>query len=344
MGISNQTFYALLRDPPVTKPDLWKERKTGEAEIEEPITGRKDHVYFVINTAVGVGGKGMDRVKMVHIRFRLIPMSPYIRDPEVISIYPHSISERAGLIKISEETEKALAASGKSPSGFWAGLSIMFGKKLKKSKDYARPYHVIVANASGTGNRALWEFYQEEGMAAIGCFDLKIYFRILKKDLPPNWEKYDIIRDRYCIDWNVEVNGRRLRDHDIDFYSDWDIKVNGRCLMDKQLTNHENRDDKLWSDLDDPKRNKLDKKYYNYWNRSVQNGTNENVLRRSLSSPLRRKPKKRNPEDVRRDPSKQEVTYWMNEEDSKAEPQKLLRPLYLLPTILETRRLYGIML
>ena len=48
----------------------------------------------------------MDRAKIVHVRFRLNPMRIGIRDPEVISIYPHSISEPAGLIRISEELKR----------------------------------------------------------------------------------------------------------------------------------------------------------------------------------------------------------------------------------------------
>jgi hypothetical protein len=62
-GNIDQPSYAVRSHLPVTKPDLWKERNAGQAEIKEPIIGRKDHVYFVINTAVGVGGKGMDRAK-----------------------------------------------------------------------------------------------------------------------------------------------------------------------------------------------------------------------------------------------------------------------------------------
>jgi hypothetical protein len=58
----------------------------------------------------------------------------------------------------------------------------IFSKRVEKTKDYFLPYHVVIANASGTGSRAMWKFYQEEGVAAIGQFDLEIYFRTRSQD------------------------------------------------------------------------------------------------------------------------------------------------------------------
>ena len=67
-----------------------------------------------------------------------------------------------------------------------------------------------IANASGTGNHAMWGGYQEKGMAAVGQFDLKIFFRILNGKPALSWPSDGIIRDLYCMDWNVEVNQQTL--------------------------------------------------------------------------------------------------------------------------------------
>jgi len=84
------------------------------------------------------------------------------------------------------------------------------------------------------------------------------------------------------------------------------------------------RDYSLWSTLNDPStdapKNIDQDKYYNYWNRPVQKGQDK------------AKPDKWDPKGIRHDPFESDVTYWMNEEDTEAEPYKLLRPLYLLPT------------
>src|SRR4051794_16142709 len=84
----------------------------------------------------------------------------------------------------------------------------------------------------------MWEFYQDEGMAAIGQFDLKIYFRIPKM-FP--WPASGIIKDKYCIDWNLEVNHKRLVDHDIDFWGKWNMIVNERRLMDRYEGNDDGK-------------------------------------------------------------------------------------------------------
>ena len=88
-----------------SNPDIWA--KSGEEEVagpkEEKVLGPKEYSYFVIKTAVGVGAKGKNNIKRVHIRFRLIPMNKEIRDPEVVSIYPQSISQLAGQRKSFEK-------------------------------------------------------------------------------------------------------------------------------------------------------------------------------------------------------------------------------------------------
>jgi hypothetical protein len=156
----------------------------------------------------------------------------------------------------------------------------------------------VIANASGTGNRAIWEFYQEEeGMAAIGQFDLKIFFRIPTKDIPP-WPADGVIRHLYCIDWNVEINRKRLVDHTIDFEGNWNMKVNGRHLMDhkggfeyEKISN-------------DQKYRKL--RYHEYWNLPLPDSPDE------------------------REKFKERIYGMMIEEEPKAERHKMLRPLYLV--------------
>jgi hypothetical protein len=107
----------------------------------------------------------------------------------VLSIYPHSISRPAGWINHYEQIRKELAIAlqgGMDASGQLGPLSpearalATASKRVEKTKDYSFQYHVVIANASGTGNRAM-EFYQEEGMAAIGQFNLEIFFRIQSK-------------------------------------------------------------------------------------------------------------------------------------------------------------------
>ena len=185
-------FYAGLTDPPLTRPNIWSEKKEEEEKEKIEIVGPKDYRYFVINTAVGVGAKGRNNIKSVHIRFRLIPMNEKIDEPEVVLIYPHSISEPAGQQQVIQDFKKelGLGVGVGSNANLFQGIAnvsgsgkLKFDKSIKKIIDYTLPYHVVVANASGTGNRAVWEFYQEEGSAAIGQFDLKIYFRLPIKDI-----------------------------------------------------------------------------------------------------------------------------------------------------------------
>jgi hypothetical protein len=248
-GNIQQTLYA--KPAEVTnllkpKSSIWSKNNNNVENDEEEkieIVGPGNSSYFVINTAVGVGAKGQNSIKRVHIRFRLISMHKRYRDPEVVSIYPHSMSELAGEREITEKFEKMakikgmLDANTSSLGGpFGAKLfgGFKFGRYYEDLRKYILPYHVTIANASGTGSRAMWEFYQEEGMAAIGQFDLKIYFRIPEIPLTSS---NNIIRHIYCVDWNVEVNRKRLVDHEIDSSANWNMQVNGRHLMDKYSRN-----------------------------------------------------------------------------------------------------------
>jgi hypothetical protein len=327
-GNIHQTFYAHSTDRIRLNVDMWKEQKESgkeqkesekekkESEVEEKWETVKsnEYEYFRITTSVGVGAKGRNNIRRIHVRFRLIPMHEEIHDPEVLSIYPHSISRPAGWINYFEQIRKELevALQARVDAGGQIGrlrsmFQAMTGKRVEETRDYSLPYHVVIANASGTGNRAMWEFYQKEGMAAIGQFDLEIYFRIRSQDFLRLLHKKHrpsnaVIRDLYCVDWNVEVNSERLVDHNIDKKSSFDMKVNGRLLMDK------------YQDFDNPNPKKLDDKgYYAYWNVPVRDKTNEG------------------PREKRKATEKQ-ILKWMCEEDPKAESQKMLRPLYLVFT------------
>jgi hypothetical protein len=61
---------------------------------------------------------------------------------------------------------KAITPSLGVSIGGKATGALKWAKSYDELRKYILPYQVTVANASGTGNRAMWEFYQEEGMAA----------------------------------------------------------------------------------------------------------------------------------------------------------------------------------
>jgi hypothetical protein len=143
----------------------------------------------------------------------------------------------------------------------------------------------------------MWEFLQEEGMAAIGQFDLKIWFRIPKISDSPN----GIIKHKYCIDSNVEVNRNRLVDHDIDREANCNMKVNGKCLMDKGEKKPYNI--KMFDE----------DRCYQYWNVPLPYDVIDEIA-------LIEQQKEE------RQPCKDVSLKMMNEEDYKAERLKLLRP------------------
>jgi len=322
-GNIQQTFYADLTDRIAIKPSIWEDDKERMYRYKEEVVTPKNFMYFVIKTSVAVGAKGSNNVRRVHIRFRLIPMNPESREPEVVSIYPYSISLLAGERHHREETRKHASLNVGSnvqvpvppPINIRAGGEAGLDKNFSDESDWKLPYHVTVANASGTGNRAMWEFYQEKGMAAMGQFDLKIFFRIPSKDLPA-WEDDDILKHLYFVDWNVEVNGKRLIDHKIDFEGNWNMKVNGRRLMDRKgnMEYEENPKMSFCARLRQGFRSKyLEPKYKEEWNVPVQDISQEMDKNKIIREKKHRR----------------QIYNMMNEEDPKSEPLKLLRPLYL---------------
>jgi hypothetical protein len=208
--------------------------------------------------------------------------------------------------KVSKRTEKGLELKGDvsaKPRVIVADANTGGGGHLtslqSNQTDYTLPYHVIIANASGTGTRAIWESYQQEqGMAAIGQFDLKIFFRVPKKDIEP-WPANGVIRDLYCVDWNLEINRKRLVDHNIDFEGNWNMKVNGRHLMDRcgSIEYEEISNGQKYPRL----------KYDEFWNVPIPDLPQEDLLK-----------------------YKKRVYNMMIEEEPKAEEHRLLRPLYLV--------------
>jgi hypothetical protein len=144
-------------------------------------------------------------------------------------------------------------------------------------------------------------------MAAIGQFDLKIYFRIPR--ISSSSSNY-IIKNKYCIDWNIEVNQRRLIDHNIDSISNWNMKVNGKRLMDKEEMR-----------INNPK-TPDEEECYQYWN--VPLPYDSSKPNEEVDDKLTDDQKKE------REKCKKAILKMMNEEDAKAEDLKLLRPLYLI--------------
>jgi hypothetical protein len=118
------------------------------------------------------------------------------------------------------------------------------------------------------------------------------------------------------VDWNVEVNGKRLIDHKIDFEGKWNVKVNGRRLMDRKgdMEYEENPKMSFCTRLRQWFRPKYPQpKYEENWNVPVQDISQE----KDMNIIMREKKHRRQIYDM------------MNEEDRKSEPLKLLRPLYL---------------
>jgi hypothetical protein len=103
---------------------------------------------------------------------------------------------------------KASGGYGSTVSRVGASIGAGFRKQFlsSKIKESTLPNEVLIANASGTTNRAIWEFYRGDGIEAIGQYNLKIIFRLRES---PQYEE----RFCYCADWNVEVNGRKLMAH-----------------------------------------------------------------------------------------------------------------------------------
>jgi len=234
-GNLERTFYAFkMNQTPPGLADMWNpNNKTTKPFVSSGFT------YFILNTMVGIGAK-KEKVRRVHIRFALIPMDMEVPRPEVVSIYPNYISRVVGVINSVEniERQKQYGLKGKSSAGIsisdhlqtggTAFLNIFRKTSATKKITATLPNEVLITNASGAGIHATWEFYRGEGVQEVGQYDLEIIFRIYDF----NAEKI-LGKGHYCIDWNIEVNGRKLIDHDYDCENAfWNIEVNGRKLMD----------------------------------------------------------------------------------------------------------------
>ena len=103
-----------------------------------------------------------------------------------------------------------------------------FKKRFEKTITGKLPNQIYITKASGMANRAIWEFYSGEGIEEIGQYDLEIIFRL--KDI--NNKVNPATSLFYCIDWNVEINGRKLYDHEFEYNNDyWNTKLNGIKIM-----------------------------------------------------------------------------------------------------------------
>jgi hypothetical protein len=233
-GSIEHTFYAFEIDNPPLIPDMWDPKKP-----DKQPSSPKDCTYFSLNTMVGVGAKGQNNIKSVHIRFVLMPMEDGLPAPEVVSIHPTNISKPVGWITETQryENERSTGGGVKVSGGIGsifarmgAFLGVGFRKQFSSSKikESKLPNQLLIANASGTANRAIWEFYRGDGIEAIGQYNLEIIFRLRRQENKPPYGKYCC----YCVDWNVEVNRRKLLDHKAELENDkWNVKFNGRKLM-----------------------------------------------------------------------------------------------------------------
>lgn len=163
-GSIEHTFYAFKIDEHPSIPDMWKTDKP-KTKILSP----EDYTYFSLNTMVGVGAKGQNNIKSVHIRFVLIPMNESLPEPEVVSIVPTNISRTVGEIKEMQRYQNERSGGGGVKVGgglgnvigrIQAGANAGFRKQFSSSKikESTLPNELLIANASGTANRAIWEF------------------------------------------------------------------------------------------------------------------------------------------------------------------------------------------
>ena len=201
---------------------------------------------------VGVGAKGQNNIKSVHIRFVLMPMEDGLPAAEVMSISPTNISKPVGWITERQKYENERSASGgvKASGGYgsiFARIGAVFGAGFRrqfsssKIKESTLPNELLIANASGTANRAIWEFYRGDGIEAIGQYNLQIIFR-LKNKPPSDEKKCDEKICCYYVNWNVEVNRRKLWDHKAELENGkWNVTVNGRRLMYNEKSNDEEK-------------------------------------------------------------------------------------------------------
>jgi hypothetical protein len=219
---------------------MWKKDKP---EMDTP--RQKKYYYFSLKAMVGVGAKGRNNIKSVHIRFVLVPMHHNLSEPEVVSICPTNISRTVGEIKEMQKYENergvgggvnASGGYGSTIAGIFGSIGARFRKQFSSSKikESTLPNELLIANASGTANRAIWEFYRGDGVEAIGQYNLEIIFRLrdYRPDCPPYFPLYKK-KFCYCVDWNIEVNGRKLWDHKVERENKrWNVVFNCKKLMD----------------------------------------------------------------------------------------------------------------
>jgi hypothetical protein len=327
-GSIEHTFYAFRKKEPPLIHDMWNKDKP-EMNIRSP----RGYTYFSLNAMVGVGAKGKNNIKSVHIRFVLLPMRRYLSEPEVVSIIPTNISRTVGEIKEMQKYENERSAGGgvKASGGYgsiFAGITGGIDARIRKQslsskvKESTLPNELLIANASGTANRAIWEFYRGEGIEAIGQYNVEIIFRL--QGCPPYEERFC-----YCVDWNIEVNGRKLWDHKVELENKrWNVVFNGKKLMDhmhkdekKELMELMNKNDKEELIVDNNKTTNADTTNGNTHN-VIEELIDDNRYTFSWQTIDLKKPAKNQ--------SRLKMLKEIIEEDDPDIDKRLLRPLKLL--------------
>jgi hypothetical protein len=316
-GSIEHIFYAFRIDEPPLIHDMWEKDKP-KMNIRSP----KNYTYFSLNTMVGVGAKGKNNIKSVHIRFVLLPMRHCLSEPEVVSIKPTNISRTVGEIKEMQRYEnersagggvKASGGYGSTIAGITGGIDARVRKQFlsSKIKESTLPNELLIANASGTANRAIWEFYRGDGIEAIGQYNLEIIFRL--PDCPPYGEKFC-----YCVDWNIEVNGRKLLDHKVELENKrWNASFN--C---KKLMHHMNENDILEL-IDHMKKNNKEE--------LIEHKTGEHKTHTVSWQTVEVEPTNENTDRL-------ETLKELIEEDDPHIDKRLLRPLMLLASSKEKQQ------
>lgn len=263
-GSIEHVFYAFRRNEPPKIADMWYESESQSYRLD---MAPRNCMYFTLDTMVGVGAKGLDNIKSVHIRFALLNVDENIPEPEVVAIRPTNISIPVGESHYTEEekSETAFKAGGGASSEMLPmtvpGVSAEASAQMNKSRSLSRitkyklDKRILIANASGVANRAIWEFYRDkEAREAIGQYNLEIIFRIPKPDKDTTKEDQN---GKYYVDWNVEVNGRRLRDHESELNNRyWNKIVRGRKARDHVETTSTSEEKLKKGNREDPDNHK----------------------------------------------------------------------------------------
>ncbi len=218
-GNLERRFYAYKIKAPPQMLDMWDANN----KRTKPLMASDYFDYYILNTMVGIGSKNdQEIIQRVHIRFAIWPIKEGYIAPEIVLIYPSYVSKTVGEVFINKNTESqsGYGLGGKATGSFTVpnlqlGLNsfINFLRKSSASKKITStlPNEILITNASGCGNHAIWEFYKGEGIRDVGQYNLEIIFRL------PNSLNFDkCVEFPYYIDWNIEINGRTLIDHDDD--------------------------------------------------------------------------------------------------------------------------------